>query len=239
LIDLVEASRHGTGAARRKFLLALTGSGEKLLHPGLPGGQASSSLDDVEALAESGLIRVSRPRPDTISFTLTPLAMTHYDTVKAVARQRVVHIESDVRRLLESTSFRRRYAVAYRNWAAAEALLWRDASQPPQIARFCREAIESLAASLVERFRPRGVAAMPEASVYRLKVVVEQQSGRLSPSRRILLDALVDYWAALTEVVEQSADKERQAEATTWEDARSLVLQTLVVLIEADRSLTG
>jgi hypothetical protein len=238
LINLVEASRRGTGAARGKFLLAITPHGDKLLHPGLPGGQMASSEDDIEALAESGLVKTTRPRRDTISFTLTPMGVSQYQTFKEAARERVARVEPDLPRLLESDAFQRHHPAAYQNWATAEAQLWRESlPNVRQIARFCREAMQALAASLVERFRPPGVSALPEDAVYRLRAVIAQHEGRLGSERMALLDALLAYWSSLAELVEREEESSPTADPSTSEDARSLVLQTLVVLLEVDRSL--
>jgi hypothetical protein len=239
LIELVEASRRGTGAARTKFLLAITSTGDRLLHPGLPGGQLAASEDDVAALAENRLVRTTRPRRDTISITLTPLAVSRYDAVKAAARERVARVESDVRRLLQSDAFQRRYPAAYANWAAAESQLWRD-SRPDLrlVARYCREALRAFAASLVERFRTPGVAVLPEDSVYRLRAVIEQHAPRLGPARVALAESVLTYWSSLSELVEQTEDRHDRTGATQ-DDVRSLVLHTLVVLLEVDRSLNG
>lgn len=239
LVELVRASLRQPGAARRKFLLALTDDGEVLLHPGLPGGQMALSDGDVHVLAQSGLVRTTRPRRDTISCFLTPLAVAYHDQLESAEPEQVQRIGSDLLRLIDSERFQQRYPDAHKKWTAAEALLWRDTDRElPKIGRLCRQAMYAFAFALVKRFRPAGTSVRAGDPVDQIRAVVGQQSGRLGVSRTALLEALIVYWAALADLLQRHERKAIEPrEPINWEDARSVVLQTLMVFAELDRSL--
>ena len=151
----------------------------------------------------------------------------------------VARIESDARRMLDAERFRHRYPAAHKKWTAAETLLWQDSGPDvSRIGRLCREAMQAFAATLVQRFTPADTSAMRGDSVQRISAVIDQHQARIGGERRRLLDALLAYWVALADVVQrQERGANIHAESTTWEDARSIVFQTLVTFTELDRSL--
>lgn len=239
LTAVVEASRRQPRGDKRPFLLLMTQGGDQIIHSSLPGGNLTSNEEDVEILARYGLVSAKRTQRYTLSFYVTPEGFEFYERVKTSDRTPAEQVEADIRQLIDSEGFRTRYPEAHRKWVAAESLLWRDREGDlSTIGHLCREAMQEFAAALVERFKPAEALPRKDEDVGRIRAVLSQRKRYLSATRVPLLDALLVYWGTTTDMVqrqEHSAAKER--EPVTWEDARTVVLQTLIVFTELDRSL--
>lgn len=239
LVQLVEASRRQSSNDRRPFLLVMTNDGEDIIHNRLPGGSLRSSEEDVEVLAGNGLISAKRPQKYTISFYVTPQGFVYYDELRTRDLEPVRRAEADLRELFDSESFKARYPEAHKKWTAAQELLWRNSDGSlSTIGHLCREAMQEFATALVERFKPRDPSPTKSQDVSRLKAVVSAQERRLGTTRSGFMEALINYWGALADMVQrQEHAGAKEGEAVTWEDARSIILHTLVLFAEFDRSL--
>jgi hypothetical protein len=107
------------------------------------------------------------------------------------------------------------------------------------VGHLCREAIQEFATALVERFQPPNAPADPTKDVSRIDAVVELWKRSLGDKEREFLHALVNYWAKISALAQrQEHGAQKEGEPLTWEDARRLVFQTVVVMFEVDRSLS-
>lgn len=239
-MQLVEASLRQPRDDKRPFLLAITNESEDIIHSSLPGGYVRSNEEDVETLARNGLISAKRPQKYTVSFYVTPEGFAYYNELKTQGAGPVEQVETDLRHLFDSTAFRQRYPEAHKKWVSAEKLLWTDTEQAlSTIGHLCREAMQEFATVLVERFEPADASTNKQADVNRIKAVVGAQEARLGTTRTALMDALIAYWGTLTDMVQrQEHAGGKEGEPVTWEDARSVLVHTLVVFAEFDRSLS-
>ena len=75
-------------------------------------------------------------------------------------------------------------------------------------------------------------------TVARLKAVIEIQKKVLGDTKMAFLDALVAYWGALNGLIQrQEHDSQKEGKPLIWEDARTVVFQTLIVMFEIDKNL--
>jgi hypothetical protein len=97
----------------------------------------------------------------------------------------------------------------------------------------CREAVQEFASALVARYDPPDVDPSPQATKNRIRAVIRQHGAGLGDRRTALLNAVVTYWSAVIDVVQrQEHSGEPGNESATWEDARSAVLHTAMLMSE-------
>ena len=235
---LVEASRNVTRSQRCKFMLAQDRAGSVILHAGLPNGELEAYKGDIEALGREGLLALSYNERGTLLFDVTSQGLKYYEKLKQDAGQPVVRVQNVVRDYLSADQFRQKHPQAYEKWSKAEAMLWSSDSeeQLTTIGHRCREAMQEFAADLVQCYRPPDVDKDKAKAVSRIRAVVEQQANKLGGTERGLLDALVDYWRSVSELVQrQEHGAEKEGESLVWEDGRRVVFQTMVVMYEIER----
>lgn len=245
LSDLVEASRRVPTDQRRDFIAFRVISGDPRLplrHPGFRGEDVYlAHPQDIEILRQVGFITFTSSNKDLLQFFVHPQAFRYYEESKRQAGGPVERVETEVRRWIESDSFRREYGEAYAKWAKAEDLLWAADSgeQLSAIGHHCREAMQGYATALVNRYNPPGVTTDLAKSVARLRAVLE--AARLdSEKEQAVLDALIVYWGAVSALVQrQEHAGQKEGRPVTWEDARRSVFQVMMVMFEIARSLEG
>lgn len=121
-------------------------------------------------------------------------------------------------------------------------MLWQTNPQDDltAIGHKLREAIQQFATSMVEIHRPPGVDSDPAHTKSRLQAVIETNRERLGKRKSELLDALLDYQSAVTDLVQrQEHGDQKPNDPLTWEDARAAVFQTAMVMFEFDRVLNA
>jgi hypothetical protein len=239
LFAVVEASRRQSSSDKEPFLLTMTHGGDHVIHRALPDGSVRSNEQDVETLARYGLISAKRTQKHTMSFYVTPEGFAHYDRLKSQGRAPTENIEADLRHLVDSDRFRSRYPEAQRKWAAAESLLWADRQgSESTIGHLCREAMQEFAQGLVDRYKLADVSTNKAEDVNRVRAVIASRKAQVSTSRAALLDALLVYWGTTTDLVQrQEHSGAKEGEPVTWDDSRTVVLHTLILFAELDRSL--
>lgn len=241
LVTLVEAARSVPRTEREPFLVIhpLGASYYLVSHAALP-----RDLDpypgDWNALIREGLLAQSQP-DDADLFDITTRGFAYYQELKKRSASPMVQVETEIRQYLDADRFRQRYPEAYRKWAEAAERLWVSDSEREftRIGHDCREALQIFVTTLVDRFRPTDVDPNKQHDRARLKAVLEQQKQHLSETEHEFLDALYNYWGALSGglVQRQEHGGQREKEPLTWEDGRRVVFQAAVVMNELDRSL--
>lgn len=243
LSDLVEASKRVPSQQRQDFLAyRLMGADPRVpvKHPGLPDDYWTHP-QDIELLRRAGLVAMSKADNNIMLFFVMPEGVKYYEESKRKAGSPVERVEAEVRRWIGADHFRRTHPEAYAKWATAEELLWSTDSLThlSAIGHHCREAMQDFATALVERYRPAAVSTNYANTVARLTAVLN--AARLeSLTERAFLDALVSYWGTVSDLAQrQEHGGQREARAVTWEDARRVVFQVMVVMHEVARSLDG
>ena len=196
--------------------------------------------DDIFGLGYAGLISVNVASRDSHRFTITADGFAYYESLRARTHELAAAIEEDVSRYLDGETFRRRHGSAHERLIAAQELLWQanPGDDLTTIGHKLREAIQQFATSMVGIHKPADVDTDPAKTTSRLRAVVEMNRTRLGERRGDLLDKLLDYLDAVNGIDQrlEHADQ-KQNDPATWEDARSAVFQTAIVMFEFDRVL--
>lgn len=237
LMALVEAWRNIPRENRRKFIFVeVLGRGGLIL--GLDN-YPNPYLGDIEALADTGLLNLSRERGGHTQFDITAGGFEYYRRLKQARGEPVQRVTEDVRTYLEGEVFKNRHPDAYAKWAQAEALLWSSDTndQLTTIGHLCREAVQLFATSLVVRYKPPDVTNDVTKTVKRISAVLEQHN--IGKKTEALLKALLSYWVELNELVQrQEHGAQKEGEALKWEDGRRVVFHTAIAMFEIDKALS-
>jgi hypothetical protein len=216
-------------------------SGE-VLHNGIPGRTLPVYLGDVQDLASLGLITIRHL--DTrggFDFDVSPAGFGAYEQLRTETSERVEQVSETMRSFVESPLFRARYPSAFERWLAAEKALWSadTDARVTEIGHLCREAMQYFADALVAGVLNGDVDADPTHTVARVRSILNHRKPK--PSERVVafLDSLLSYWGCVHDLVQrQEHGALKEGEKLTWEDARRVVFQTLIIMYEVDRTVT-
>lgn len=238
---LVEAERSVPPDKRQRFEVPSSQFWLEILrHPGLPDGKIEAHTQDIEILAQASLIAISRAK-NFYWLYVTPRGREYYRKLKQHSGQPVERVENYARNFLNAEPFRRKYPQAYEKWLQAEACLWREdwETQITNIGHDCREAVQKFAEILINRYQLHQEYPDQNKDIGRIKAVIEQRKENLSQKEKKFLESLVDYWKALSGLVQRQEHGIQDVdESLTWEDGRRVVFQTAIVMFEVDRSLS-
>ena len=115
-----------------------------------------------------------------------PLAFDHYEQTKARGGEPVLRVDQEVCRYLDAQVFRQQCTAAYDKWVDANRQLWsaRVERDLAGIGHLCREAMQSFATCMVERFEPLNVDTNQQHDVSRLLAVLRHRCvSSLGPRR--------------------------------------------------------
>lgn len=238
LADMVEAAR-AVPRHEQKFFLAEYDGGEILVGAGL---QHEVLGRDVRALVRAGLVDdvIADPMIGSSELFVSNEGYSYYAAMRQKEGEPPARVEGEIRRLLEADRFRDSYSEAYRLWAEAEALLWDDASDRnlSTIGFKLRQAVQEFASALVVRYEPPGVDSSPQATKNRIRAVINLYRPALGDRRADLLSELVEYWSRGIDLIQRQAHSgEPGNESATWQDARSVVLHSAVLMSEIANAL--
>jgi hypothetical protein len=238
LARLVEADRNIPRDQREPFTYFHDHSGDQIQHPGLPGGSVDIFDGDLHALQETGLLRVVRQGRGTWAFHVSPQGRAFYEEMKTRAHAPMQQVEQEIMSYLDAPEFQRSYPEAHRKWAEADGKLRGSDSQQQSttIGHLCREAIQEFGTALVERHQPPDVDQDKAHAINRVRAVVDQHRPRLGTRVAGVLDSLIEYWRAVSNLV-QRQEHGVQGGSLVLEDGRRVVFQTAIVMFEIDRAL--
>ena len=242
LAMIVEAARNVPREQRDKFLaIHLEERSQYLIrHPGLPN-ETWAYLRDIETLAREGLLALTYGNDRTSdNFDVTPLGFRYYEYLKQRSGQPSQRIEIQSRNYLNSDYFQRKYPEAYNKWANAETMLWSSDSeqQLTTIGHLCREALQEFATDLVSQYKPPNVDQDKKHTIARIDAVLKSQSDRLGTTLKPFLEALLDYWGTVNDLVQrQEHGAQKEGQRLVWEDARLVVFQSIIVMYEIGNAL--
>lgn len=195
---------------------------------------------DLEILQRADLLGMSINRAGNREYWVMPKGYRYYEYIKTRDAEPIAQVEREIRGLIESGGFAERYAETNEKWLAAAQALWHADSQKEAtaIGHHCREAMRSFATALVDQHQPVDAPGDPSKDVARIRAVLNSVKGGLGRTELQLLDALLGYWGAVTDIAQrQEHGAEREGEPLTWDDSRRLVFQAAVLFYELDRSL--
>jgi hypothetical protein len=237
LMALVEASRNVQRDQRRAFILTQgLNEGDRVRHPGLPGGNVKIYPGDLRALVDAKLLIISQRD----MFDLHQRGFQYYEHLKRQTAAPIRRVETEVAGYLATERFQKAYPEAYQKWSEAEGMLWKSDSEPQftTIGHLCREALQEFTDTLIRKFHPPKVEPDKSHTISRLRAVIELQREQLGDKIQSLLHALVTYWGTVSDVVQrQEHGAAKEKEPLVWEDGRRVVFQTLIVMFEIDRAL--
>lgn len=240
LKKIVEASRNTPLEKRQRFDVVPEKGRDSLAHPGIPKDKSQIYFSDVEVLAGAGLVALGYGARGDPNFDVTPLGFKYYEYLKRKSGQPTERIEKTVNNYISAQDFLKKYPEAYEKWLASEELLWRidPQQQFTAIGHLCREAVQEFAESLVNRFHPPDVPDEKAKTKARLKAVINFKSKELGNTEKHFLEALIAYWQTVNDLIQrQEHGGQKEGRPLTWEDARRVVFQTLIVMYEIDRAL--
>lgn len=240
LLKIVEAARSVPRAERTKFICMQTFAGSFLSHPGLSASETQVYRGDIEALGRADLLAVGSGSSGSLNFDITPLGFRYYEFLRKEIRKPVERIGAIIRDHLDAQTFAQRYPEAYARWRSAEELLWSadTEEQYTTIGHLCREAVQSFATALVERFEPPGATTDVKRTVARLRAVLDVKAAQLPSTVSPFLEALLAYWGTVNDLIQrQEHGAQKEGEPLVWEDGRRVVFQTAVVMFEIDKAL--
>lgn len=236
LAALVEATRAVDRGSRRPFyVLATIGhSLVTVIHPGLALGTSFRTYQgDIEELGRQGLLNITRQQR-TIKFDVSPLGLRYYEELRTRAGEPVQQVVAAMRKLIDSNSFRSRCPVAYEKWQSAESLLWGADSkqQLTAIGHHCREALQECIHALILERDPSASLVDKPKTVARARMLLADERLRIGESTTAYLDALLVYWGTVSDLAQRQEHGGAKEGGLLWEDARRLVVGTLVVMVE-------
>jgi hypothetical protein len=222
---------------QREWFMFLLDQGAIL---GGPGGQRRVVENDVRELAHVGLLRRVMSGGTDERYIVPPEALAAYGEMKAKEGTAVERVEAEVRDLLDSEAFRAAYPKAYEQWSDAERRLWGADSENEltTIGLKAREALQTFATEVVERYQPPDPETNIEKVNLRLGAVIAMYVPALGETRAAHLKALGDYSEATVKLVQrQTHGAQKENEPLSRADARSVVFHVAMVMFEFARAL--
>jgi hypothetical protein len=227
LVFLVEYTRRASGGQRYQFLILRLGADDVLK---LRGEQRLIFFPDFQELDRNELIRLQE-RKAAATFVVSPRGFAFYEEIKRAEGEPVERVEAEAHHLL-TRDVVNDYPNAADKWREAEDLLWKSNAeeQLTAIGHKCREALQSFAESLYERHCPNSNALPKEKTLDKIRAVLESHRASVGRTTEGFLNA---YWAAVNDLAERAEHgSQREGCPLLWEDARRLVFQTLLVIVE-------
>jgi hypothetical protein len=205
LAKLVEASRNVPAAQRQPFLYSEAADGADIQHPGLPDGRLAAYAGDLDVLEREGLLNVPHRQRHARMIDVSPRGFQLYEELRRHTDTPLRQVEEDLMRYLDSDAFQRSYPEAYRKWSEAAERLWASESeqQLTMVGHLCREAMQAVATTLVDRYQPPGVDTNKTHDVARIRAVLDQHRPRLGTTAAPFLAALLAYWGTVSDLVQR------------------------------------
>jgi len=173
LIIMIEATRNVSKQRRQEFLIADSFGGSTIIHEGLPNGEVSAYIGDLEALADVGLLQRRFSSRGSPIFDIAPLGYKYYEHLILSISQPIRRVEEKIMHYLDADYFQKKYAKAFQKWSTANHKLWSMDSEKEltEIEHLCREAMQEFITVLVDQFKPPNVDTDRTHTVARLRAI--------------------------------------------------------------------
>lgn len=237
---LVEASRNVSKDKRHKFILSQSVSGNSLTHNGLDAKNKKTYIGDIEALERENMIISSYNNNGDLIFDVSPQGYRYYGYLKLNSEQATDAVVGSIVKYIDSEKFRKSYPRAFEKWSDACEILWgfEVEKELTTIGHLCRESLQEFADSLVIEHLPNQKFEDKAKTVMRIKAVLLSKKSRMGNTKTSFLDALLPYWGTVSDLVQkQEHGAQTDREKLTWEDARLVVFQCMIVMYEVDRAI--
>ncbi|MEX2238481.1 MAG: hypothetical protein WEB00_13210 [Dehalococcoidia bacterium] len=228
-------------APTQPFMLLSMSGGEILLHDGL-ADDLPINVGDLKALERRNFFNVTRGSKGTPNYRLDNLAFDYVAELDRQEGREPEKVEEEIVRYLDGRGFKQRHPGAYAKWAEAAELTasMAAADKETQIGHLCREAMQEFATELLIEYRGEAPSEEKALHIKRLKAALEEVRPALGKTKPKFLDALVDYWAALNDLVQrQEKGAVKEGESLEAEDSRRVVFHSAVLMFELDRTLNS
>jgi hypothetical protein len=241
-VELITALVEASKSVRQEFMILRTMQGPFIRHPAFPGGQLDVYEPDFQAIEDLGLLTIthydSRTGKSTV-FEVSPQGRHVYEYAHTESQSPQGSVEEDIRRFIDSDSFKRIYPSALERWQAAARLLWADdaGGQLTEVGHYCREALQEFA-DVVSAGLPVHDDSTKVDTVKRIRAALDAHEEAVGATASEMLKALLAYWGTVSDLAQrQEHAAAREGAELKWEDARRLVFQTLVLMYELDRAI--
>lgn len=224
---LVEETRRISGGQQYEFFVSRSRDGDFAV---TEGRRIQVFFPDLGELDRIGLIRL-RDDAGAPAFVVSPDGFAFYEEVKRLRGGPVERVEAETRHLLERDLVEA-FDDAAQRWREAEDLLWRMNAEDhlTAIGHKCREALQSFAQGLYERHCPDSEQLLKGQTHNKIRAVLSAERSTLGKKTEAALNA---YWEAVNDLAERAEHgSQREGRPLLWEDARRLVFQTLLVMVE-------
>ena len=238
---LVEAERCVPKEQRHPFMIVRPygAPGEALIHQAWKGPKTVFP-GDLELLAQAGLINYTSLGGGHRGVYVTPAGFDYYSDLQRSHGEPLERVEAIPLRFISGSWFRQAYSAAHEKWEQAEALLWADDSDKnlSAVGHFAREALQEFAEALLKRLGVPIVEPDKAKVKNRIKAAIDARRPYIATTVRPMLEALVDYWAAVVPLVQrQEHAGQREGAALTAVDAHRVVFHTAVLMYELHHTL--
>ncbi|MCC5943004.1 MAG: hypothetical protein JJU37_15780 [Balneolaceae bacterium] len=197
-------------------------------------------IGDLDELSSNGLLREKYTKKGGENYLVSPKGFQYYEWLMNREGKPVERIEKNILKYIELDAFKTTYSEAYKKLKQAEVLLWSSDSQEnfTTIGHHCREAMQEFADRLYTEVIGEKSDQLKSRDKNRIKSVIEAKKENVSTTVVPFLEALNNYWNALSDLVQrQEHGGQKEGEPLTWEDARRVVFQTVNVIVELDKTL--
>lgn len=238
LRTLVEAGKVGTTEENRTFLVASSLDGSFILP--YAGSELPDPVDeaDVHILVDHGyvgILKYNKNGEPVYYVTNEGIEFISADTAERGPQPFVQQAVSLVDEKLPPEFGR---ASELMKEAVSKLVQAQEEHGWSEVGHKCREALQEFAEVLYTQHVPSSQQeSIPrEKTVQRLKAVVRQLRGRVGDTTSQLLDTLIEYWRAVSDLVNKVEHRsQREDRPLTWDDARRAVLYSYLVMAELAR----
>jgi hypothetical protein len=235
LVFLVEQTRRVAEGRTYEFFAYRALGGDTMM---VDDERHPACFPDLYELDRKGLISLRETQGGAVAFVVSPEGFAFYEEIKRAEGEPVERVEAEARHML-SRDVMGACPEAAERWREAEELLWRSDAQEQftAIGHKCREALQSFAQSLYEQHCPDSEELPREKTLNKICAVLERHKASVGKTTARFLDvyweAVNAYWEAVNDLAERAEHgSQREQRPLLWEDARRLVFQTLLVMVE-------
>ena len=231
LLAMVDAAR---GAPRDQQQWHLGGEYQATNEMTGPWGARRVLPRDISVLTEAGFLdAVHLNYVYGNDHVITGVGYHNANAIRARRSPGFAGQEANVRRLIDSSSFRESYPKAFARWTEAEQALRSPETELTTVGHKAREAMQEFATELVDRYGPTAVEPNPVLVNKRLGAVIAKYLPWLGDARTGVLVALGDYSEACMGVIQrQEHGGQKEGHPLAWDDGRRVVFHVAAVMYE-------
>jgi hypothetical protein len=239
-INFIDSFKDIVRDNRYKFVASHLSDDTTLIgHPLKPDSDITLYKIDFEALCRSKLFDCyDFNNPNEMQFIITHEAFNVYELLKNEKLTPLQRIENDTLDYIKSQCFIKKYPKAYQKWQMAEELFLKETKNKnlTTIGHLCRETLQEFADELLLHKSIESEFSKSKI-ISKIKSVFEATNIG-STTTKHFLDALLNYWGALSDLVQkQEHDSQREGGTLKIEDARRIIFHSAIIMYEIDKTI--